>query len=339
MRKLRFGLIGFSQGFYATTYTKALMSRKDVDIAAVCDLGASPSYVQECAFVNPREFCDEVGAQLVNDLSAFFALDLDIVMVASETWQHTEHTLLALEQDCHVFVGKPLSFFAKEVEEVKRVAEAKNLLVLPGQPLRYEQGLHEAVERVRSGEIGEPINIRLFLSHEAMVHQDWERDPQRSGGPLGTFGVYLFDIIRWLTGQEFVELFAYGDNFVFPQISTYDTVQIGGKLSSGALVQLNLASTITWPYPFLILEVVGTKGVLRTNYDNYTVAVQGEGGASLGSIRYSPMGTLEINHFVDCCLGINTPNITLEDMFRAAQGIEATMASLAQGKTMTLEVG
>jgi|LFRM01.1.fsa_nt_gb predicted dehydrogenase len=336
MKKLRFGLIGFSQGHYATNYTRALLCRPEVELVACCDLGASPSYVQECAFTTAEEFCREVGMELVHDLDSFFQRDLDVVMVASETADHCVHTLRALEEGCQVFVSKPLSFVSREVQAIKECAESKNLLVLPGQPLRYEEGILEAAERVRRGEVGEPINIRLFLCHEAMVHQEWERDPARSGGPLGTFGVYLFDIVRWVTGQEFVELFAYGDNFVFPQIKAADTVQIGARLASGALVQLNLASTMTWPYPFVNLEVIGTEGVLRTNYDNYTVLVQKQGSVSLGGIRYSPMGDLEINHFIDCCLQKAAPRITLEDMLRAAQGIEAAARSMALGTKVRL---
>ena len=55
MKKLRFGLIGFSQGHYATNYTRALLCRPEVELVACCDLGASPSYVQECAFTTAEE--------------------------------------------------------------------------------------------------------------------------------------------------------------------------------------------------------------------------------------------------------------------------------------------
>ncbi|NMB11230.1 MAG: Gfo/Idh/MocA family oxidoreductase [Firmicutes bacterium] len=336
MKKLRYGLIGFSQGFYATTYTEALLQRKDVDVVACCDLGMPSDYVRECASTTAEEFCLSLQVPLVSDLNQFFDLDLDMVMIATEVWEHKQYTILALEHGCHVFVGKPLSFLTQDVEEVSKKAEEKGLIVLPGQPLRYESGFIEAAEKIKAGRIGKPLNIRLFLNHEAMIHQAWERDPARSGGPLGTFGVYLFDLIRWVTGQEFAEVFAYGDNFVFSQIPAHDVVQIVGRLCSGTLANLNLVSTITWPYPFVLLDVVGTMGVLRTNYDNYQTIIQGPSGASLGDIKYSPMGTQEILHFVDCCQGLASPRMTLEDMLKAAKGIEAAMTSLTTGKKCVL---
>lgn len=336
MRRLRFGLLGFSQGFYATTYTKSLLNRPDVEIVACCDLGMPADYVRECAFVSAEQFAAEVGAELLHDVDAFFDRSLDAVMVTTEVWEHRRYTLLALERGCHVFVGKPLSFMAQDVLDVMDAAALANRVVLPGQPLRYESGLKEAAARIHRGEIGKPLYVRLLLNHEAMVHQAWERDPARSGGPLGTFGVYLFDIVRWLTRSEFAEVFAYGDNFVFPQINSEDLIHVNARLSCGALAALTLVSTITWPYPFVAVEVVGTDGVLRTNYDNYRTVVQSARGAALGEARYCPMGAFEIGHFVDCCLGREAPRVTLYDALQAARGIEATRASLSTGRPVAV---
>src|SRR5690606_13198230 len=97
------------------------------------------------------------------------------------------------------------------------------------------------------------------------IHQEWERDPAKSGGPLGTFGIYLIDTIRWLTGQELAHLYAVGGQFVFPEIDSWDAIQAMGTTVEGALIQLNLVSTMTWEYPFVIVDAVGTNGVIHND--------------------------------------------------------------------------
>lgn len=336
MDKVRFGLIGFSQGYYATTYTRHISKFKEVEVVACCDLGQTSDYVMECAGISAEQFCDEIGTQLIHDIDTFLDLDLDAVMVATEVWEHTKYSMMALKRGCHVFVGKPLSIKPKEIEEIMQLSKSKSLIVLPGNPLLFETGIEQVRSRIMNGEIGRPTNLRLFVHHEAMIHQEWERDPKKSGGPLGTFGVYLIDTVRRLTGQDITEIFALGDTFLYPEINTYDTVQISAKTTGGMLVSLNLVSTITWDFPFVLLDIVGTKGTIRTNYDNYSYILQGENTVQLGDIRYSPMGGLEIEHFIDCCQGRSEPKMTLSDMLTVAQNLEAVYKSLMTGNRINV---
>lgn len=329
-RKLRFGLLGFSQGFYATTYTRHLAKLKEVEVVACCDMGQSPEYVQECAGMTASQFSEEIGCRLVRHPEELFALGVDMVMVACEVWEHAKYAEMALKHGCHVFVGKPLSLEPDEIQSLIQSAEAANRVVLPGNPLRYEGAVQSIAARVHQGEIGRPTNLRLFIHHEAMIHQEWERDPARSGGPLGTFGVYLMDTVKWITGEDLTEIYATGGQFVFPQIQSWDTVQAIGKTSGGTLVQLNLVSSMDWDFPFYMLDVVGTKGIIRTDHDRYSYILQNP-RAELGPIRYDPMGSLEIEHFLNCCAGREKPCMTLEDMLHAARGIKAIEQSIRTG--------
>lgn len=311
---------------------------KEVEVVACCDLGRPPEYVMECAGTTAEQFCAEIGCTLIHELELFLELQLDAVMIASEVYQHAEHTLLALDRGWHVFVGKPLSFLPEEVLLVKTSASRVGRIVLPGNPLRYESAMQQTSEKVRSGAVGVPTNMRIFVHHEAMVHQEWERDPAKSGGPLGTFGIYLIDIARWMTGQEFNDVYAMGGQFVFKQIGTWDTVQAMGRMSGGTLVQLNLVSTMTWDFPFVVLDIVGTEGVIRSTYDHYPYLLQTTKGANLGPARYEPMGQKEIEHFIDCCLGRSEPAMTLDDMYAAARGIRAIEQSIVTGQPVDLTI-
>lgn len=352
---LRFGLIGLSQGFYATVYTRIAATMKGIDVVGICDLGMPEDYTRDCIGMTASSFAHEIGAPLFHSLGDLLSTSPDAVMVASETHDHAAHALVALEAGAHVFVGKPIALLSQDIRRIEQVAAQRGLKVLPGQPARYDEGMVQAAERVRNGEIGRPLVARLLVNHEAMLSPAWERDPQRSGGPLGTFGIYCFDLVRWVTGLEFTEAFAYGENFTLKgQVDDLDNVVISARLTGGTIASICLTSSVRWTYPFLDLEIIGERGTLRAGYHNYPVVTQGPGVmqwpgntqglgisrapdmARLSPVRYSPMNQNEIAHFIAVARGQEEPRISLTDALRAAELIEATRASIAGGSIVRM---
>ncbi len=327
MKKIRFGLVGFSQGYYAVKYTTHLSRLNEVEVAGCCDLGAADDYVKECAFVTAEGFARDIGIKLFKSPQELYAEGLDAVMISCETWQHADYAVDALEKGMHVFISKPASFKSDDIRRLMKAQKKSNKIVLCGQPLRYEEAFTEMSKRIKDGAIGEVTNIRFFLNHEAMIRQEWERDVKRSGGPLGTYGVYMFDVPNMLTGLKVKELYAMGANLVYPQIGTYDTVSISARMNNGAIANMNLVSTISWDYPLVRADVVGTKGVVRANFDNPTYILSGRDEMSSGSLRRTELGNAEIEHFMDCVRGRSECVITLDDMLYAAQCIEASFES------------
>ena len=226
-------------------------------------------------------------------------------MVASEIGEHCENSCQALEEGAHVFACKPFSFIGDEVRRAKEVAQRNSRIVMPAVPSRFEDGLIEAVRRVRAGDIGRPLTARVFVNHVAMTSPAWQRDTSKSGGPLGEFGTYGFDIVRWALGGEPVEVFAYGENFMHrDEIESWDNVKallqfdngFAGQCARLHFDQLGISVSSIW-------RVVGEKGCLRTDYHNYPVVTHGAATAQLAPIRYAPMNQLEIAHFVKAVRG------------------------------------
>ncbi len=84
----------------------------------------------------------------------------------------------------------------------------------------------------------------------------------KSGGPLGEFGTYGFDIVRWVLGAEPTEVFAYGENFMHTrEIETWDNIKALLKFANGSLGSVHICTSISWEYPFFDLEVVGKRAV------------------------------------------------------------------------------
>ena len=65
-----------------------------------------------------------------------------------------------------------------------------------------------------------------------------------SGGQMRDQTVHFFDLARWITGQDPVEVFAIGSALADPRLTEYgdvDTSVATLRLPSGALVQIDSA--------------------------------------------------------------------------------------------------
>jgi len=326
---IRIALAGFAQGYYATTYLRYLVRLKEVEAVGICDFGKPDDYVRACAFTTADAFAREVGAPLVHTFPELLALQPDAVLICCETARHAFLAKAALERGVHVFVSKPLSFSSRDTAMLKDAARGRVLLC--GNPLKYEKGLEELHARLQAGAVGEVYSLRVRINHLAMTEQAWERDAKRSGGPLGTYGVYLFDLAQWLTGQRLTRLYALADNFGTPEISGADTVKVLGRGDKGAQFSLELYSAIRHAYPFVQVEAVGTRGTACTRYDNYATLTQAPGEVSLGELRTSDMGAGEMEHFLSCIRDGTAERCGLAQMDYVARCIEAAERSAASG--------
>lgn len=326
---IHIALAGFAQGYYATTYMRYLARLKEVKIAGVCDCGAAESYVRECAFTTAEEFALEMGAPLVHEYEALLALKPDAVLICSETAQHAAMAKAALKRGLHVFVSKPLSFQSRDMALLKSVASTRVLLC--GNPLKYEQSVEEMHARLAAGEIGAVYSLRIMVNHPAMTKQAWERDETRSGGTLGTYGVYLFDLARWLTGQPLKSLYALAHNYGTSEIPGPDTYKVLGEGVRDAQFTLELYSAIRHDYPFVHIEAVGAAGTLATRCENYATMAQTQAGAFFGALRSSDMGAGEMEHFLACIRGEASERCCLADMDYVARCIEAAQHSVCSG--------
>lgn len=333
------GLIGLSQGWYADLFATELLSMNDVELVGVCDLGKSRAYVEECIDMDAEAFAAKFEATLYHDAADLLGQDLDFVVVASEIGEHCENSCQAMEAGAHVFACKPFSFIGDEVLRAIQVVQSNGRMVMPAVPSRFEDGLIEAVRRVRAGDIGRPLTARVFVNHVAMTSPAWQRDPAKSGGPLGEFGTYGFDIVRWALGGEPEEVFAYGENFVHQGvIEGWDNVKALVRFENGSLGSVHVCTSISWEYPFFDLEVVGEKGCVRTDYHNYPVMTQGSSFSQLAPIRYSPMNQREIAHFVKAVRREEELRVTLEDAYVVARTIEAVQESLTAHRPVRIEL-
>ncbi|HEX7307943.1 Gfo/Idh/MocA family protein [Lentzea sp.] len=130
-----------------------------------------------------------------------FALDLDLVVVATPNRTHVEHAKRAIAKGVAVVVDKPFAPTSAEAEELVAAAEAAGVLLTVFQNRRWDSDFLTVREVL--GKLGE---VRRFESRfERWIPEIWDNwrelgDPREAGGLLYDLGAHLVDQALQLFG-------------------------------------------------------------------------------------------------------------------------------------------
>ncbi len=170
---------------------------------------------------------------------------VDAVVVATPVPTHHDLARRALRAGKHVFVEKPPAMRASEMEEIVELAQARDLVLMPGHLLLYHPGVRTLKELVDSGHLGDVLcvygnrqNLGTIRSHE---------------NALWSLGVHDLSVILWLLGEEPSEVVAHGSAFL--QAGVEDVVFCFLRFPSGKVAHMHLS----WldPHKMRKMTVVG----------------------------------------------------------------------------------
>ena len=130
---------------------------------------------------------------------------VDAVYVASPNETHYEYAKKALSAGKHVLCEKPMAFTKAETEELYRLADEKDCVLLEGIRTAYTPGFQQIINVARSGKIGDIIDVEACFTRLAALDSR-ERADARYGGSYLEFGGYSLLPILKLMGTEYQDL-------------------------------------------------------------------------------------------------------------------------------------
>lgn len=190
-----------------------------------------------------------------------FHQDLDAVLIASSSHLHLEHIQAASESGKSVFCEKPIGLDEDEIVATLKGAERNNTLLQIGFNRRFDPSFSHLQAQIQAGEIG---NIQLL--------KITSRDPlcptkeycATSGGMFMDMTIHDFDMARFLTQSEIVEVYAMGSALINPDfklLNDIDTAIIQLRFANGALGVIDNSRQAVYGYDQRI-EVFGHQGML-----------------------------------------------------------------------------
>ncbi len=161
----------------------------------------------------------EVGAAAASIDEAIAGADA--LVIAASSSAHPALVRAGLARGIPIFCEKPLAVDLPETQRLVEEIEASGIRFQLGFQRRYDAGYREARRLVESGELGRLYVVRLAGHDPEPPHEAYIAT---SGGLFNDFSVHDFDVTRYLTGQEIVEVYADGDVLAFETFAKYDDV-------------------------------------------------------------------------------------------------------------------
>jgi myo-inositol 2-dehydrogenase / D-chiro-inositol 1-dehydrogenase len=329
---MRLGLIGLGRigAFHANT----LVGMTTVDSLVVTDL--VPSKVQQVV--------ERFGVEGVGSLQDLFAAQVDGVIIAAGTDAHTDLVQACVEAGLPTLCEKPIAPTAAEAAELLRRLDGSNVPVQIGFQRRYDTAIAAARAAVASGELGWINTVRsTTLDPEPPTPQY----VAVSGGLFRDCGVHDFDIIRWVTGQEAVEVYATGSNRgaeFFGQHGDVDTAAAIVTFADGALGVVSNTRYNGRGYD-VRLEVHGSKDSVAAGVDDKWPLRSLEPGVEFPSgephrffmDRFLPAFRSEFETFLEVVAGKRPSPCTVADGLEADWIAEACSKSWKEHRPVRIE--
>ncbi len=210
----------------------------------------------------------ELGLVAVDDIATLIDT-VDAVVITAATSAHADLIRLTTAAGKPTFCEKPVSLDLESTAAIVDHVAASGVTVQMGFQRRFDPGYRAAHDLVASGGLGTIYIIRMVGHDPEPPHEGYI---PTSGGLFRDFGVHDFDALRFVTGQDVVEVYADGAVLGFPVFAKYDDIDTGVAiltLDSGA--RGILSSTRHDPHGYDIrMELFGSGDSVAVGWDDRT---------------------------------------------------------------------
>jgi myo-inositol 2-dehydrogenase/D-chiro-inositol 1-dehydrogenase len=188
--------------------------------------------------------------------------DLDAVLIASPSDCHVKHIIAASRAGKAIFCEKPIGLAEAEIISACQEVESNNTLLQIGFNRRFDPSFATLRARVQNGDIGTPQVVKITSRDPACPPKGYV---ETSGGIFMDMTIHDFDMARFLTFSEVVEVYAAGSVLISPEFEAFhdvDTAIVQMRFANGALGVIDNSRQALYGYDQRI-EVFGSAGMLR----------------------------------------------------------------------------
>lgn len=328
---MRIGLIG--TGRIGSFHAGVLARHRAVDSLVLADADAGRA----------AAVAEHVGAEFCT-AEDLLAAGLDALVIASATASHAELIGRAARAGLPAFCEKPVAIDLPGTLAALREVESAGTVLQLGFMRRFDAGYAVARERVRAGDLGRLHTVRTVSSDAAPPPVAYL---PLSGGLYRDCLVHDFDILRWVTGREVVEVYATGSTAgpaMFGAVGDVATAAAVLTLDDGALCTATATRCNGAGYD-VRMELAGELDQLAVGLDDRTPITSAEtagppapGKPWAGFLeRFAPAYEAELDAFVQVVRGERPNPCDGREALEALRVAEACEVSRRERRAVRLE--
>jgi myo-inositol 2-dehydrogenase/D-chiro-inositol 1-dehydrogenase len=266
----------------------------------------------------------------------------DAIVIATPPEMHRSAVEAALEAGVHALCEKPMTEGLNSTIELTERIEAEGAHVEIGFQRRHDPGYIAAREAAGPGR----LHLVRLTAHDPLVASQPPPagDPPEVAAMFRDSSIHDFDMARWLSGQEVVEVFVEAgrrDGTRPDDPRLIESAVISMRLSGGTLAVLDQTGLHPAGYDNrieLVSETAAVTGGLspRTPFQHADWPL--EANPWTGYLeRYEPAYRAELEAFLACCRGIRPPAATARDGLEAMRVAVAATRSHVERRRVALD--
>ena len=305
MNKIRTLIIGL--GRIGKIHLGNLQAIDEVEIVGICDPTDEAKVFSNKAGLTfyQKDFTD-VADQV----------QADAIVICSPTDTHANYVSIAAKKGIDVFCEKPLDLSLEKVKQVLKTVNESKIKLMLGFNRRFDSEFQSVKEKIVNGHIGDIHTIKITSRDPSPPPINYIKS---SGGMFLDMTIHDFDMVRYLTDKEIVEVYAKGNALINPEIAKagdIDTAIINLTFEDGSMAVIDNCRKAVYGYDQRV-EVFGSKGMVQSKnkFDKYTLTYSEKGVTSplpqhFFLERYADAYKKEIDHFIDCIRHKKTPEVS-----------------------------
>lgn len=202
---MKYALIGC--GRIATNHVTAAVNN-NLEIVAVCDI--VPEKMEE--ILVKHNLADDKSIKRYTDYKQMLEEnELELISIATESGKHAAIALDAIDAGVNVIIEKPMAMNIADAEEIIKRAAEKNVKVSACHQNRFNVAIQEVRKAVEGGRFGKlshaSINVRWNRNKGYYDQAPWRGTWEEDGGCLMNQCIHGIDLLRWMMGDEVVEVY------------------------------------------------------------------------------------------------------------------------------------
>lgn|GEM_PF-3376127 len=188
---------------------------------------------------------------------------IDIICICSEGDMHLTHVEKSLTSGSNIFIDHPLASNVEDCQRLEKVIDSyPSYKCTAAFPRRFDNRLQELKKEVATGKLGHIISIDCNTYEAVPMRSD------NNGIPKVTKGIFMdlmlqdIDLVKWLTGSEYMSVYSIGNAKKYPSLSRQndaDTAHAIARMSSDILVNFT-SSRVTHRGSGYEIKITGTLG-------------------------------------------------------------------------------
>lgn len=242
-----------------------------------------------------------------------------------------------------LFCEKPLATDGEEAERALRVVAEAGVALQLGFQRRFDRGFEALRRRVADGRLGRAVMVKTTSRDPEMSPIAYLRG---SGGIFQDQMIHDIDMLRYLSGQEIVEVYAAGGAYFAPEIEAFgdvDTAALVVRFADGAMGVADATRQSGYGHD-IAAEVFGTRATARLDSAAFEPVTDFAPAGATSRLptwfldRFAEAYARELEAFVGVARGEQPPRAGGVDGLMAMRVAAAATRSLASGRPEAVDM-